>query len=143
MLTSLSPKVLGIVEAIARRGRKIYDAAISQLVKLPSSVMSRLPACIVNVSTKLAHILRLLILFFWWCFIQFWAIWLYGGGNDGVEVLYFMAFAARRTYDLTDLKLINQHLVLGPEMAWGFGQVLCLVLLTIIIFSAIDAVAQS
>jgi hypothetical protein len=54
-------------------------------------------------------------------------------------VLAFFGFAAWNTYDLIDLKLSNTYLVVDKS-ALGFGQVLTVVLLGLILLNVLDSV---
>jgi len=57
-------------------------------------------------------------------------------------VMAYFGFAAWSTYDIIDLKLSNAYLV-QDESAWGFGQVLPVVLLGLIVLNMLDAAKGS
>lgn len=98
-------------------------------------------SAIINLMIKLTvSLLYTTGLLIFWCFIQFLAVWSYGEGFYAVEVLIYVGFVAWNTFDLIDLKISNSSLVIGSENAWGFGQVLPMVLLAMIIFNLFDAV---
>jgi hypothetical protein len=63
----------------------------------------------------------------------------WGDDQSTVIVLALFGFAAWNTYDLIDLKFSNSYLV-TDESDWGFGQVLPVVLLGLIILNMLDAV---
>lgn len=71
--------------------------------------------------------------------IQFAAIWSFGDGFYALEVAFYIGMWAWSFYDIVDLKISNQHLLTEPETAWGFGQVLAVVLMGMIVFNLIDA----
>jgi hypothetical protein len=74
-----------------------------------------------------------------WCVLQFMAVWSYGIGWYPLEVIIYTAFASWDTFDIIDLKISNKPLLDGSENTWGFGQVLPMVLLAMIIFNTMDA----
>jgi hypothetical protein len=82
-----------------------------------------------------------MIIIFWWFARMFFALWAWGDPISAWIVLAYFGFAAWNTYDIFDLKLSNVGLVQN-ETAWGFGQVLPMVLLGLTILSIFDA-AQS
>ena len=43
-------------------------------------------------------------------------------------------------YDVVDLKISNEYLIEGSELKWGFGQVLAVLMMGMIIFNIADAV---
>ena len=83
-----------------------------------------------------------LALAFWFSFTQFLAIWSFGLTRDWywIELVAYVGFAAWDTFDLIDLKLSNKLLVTSEENSVrGFGQVLPLFLLFVILYGVIDA----
>jgi len=70
--------------------------------------------------------------------LQFVAVWSFGSGGYGVEVLIYIAFAIWSSFDIIDLKLMNKTLVIGEESSWGFGQILPMVLLAVLGFGLVD-----
>ena len=82
----------------------------------------------------------------YWLFLRFLGLWSWGEttsvlGNVLMVMAYF-GFAAWSTYDIIDLKLSNAYLV-QDESAWGFGQVLPVVLLGLIVLNMFDAAKDS
>lgn len=75
----------------------------------------------------------------WWLFLQFLALWAWGDAKSPLIVAAYFGFAAWNTYDLIDLKKSNTHLVVD-ETVWGFGQVLPMVLLGLILLNILDAI---
>ena len=82
-----------------------------------------------------------LVLF--WSFSHFITVWSYGSGYYPVLLAAEVGFAIWSTYDIVDLKISNAHLVAGEESIWGFGQVLPMVILSLIGLQAMDAWNQS
>ena len=79
-----------------------------------------------------------------WIFMHSLMIWSYGSGSYPVVLAAELTFAGWSTGDLKDLKSSNAHLVDGEEESiWGFGQVLPMVLLSLIGFQALDAWKES
>jgi hypothetical protein len=76
---------------------------------------------------------------FLWLFLQFLAFWSYGDEESLLIVLAYIGVAAWSTYDIIDYKLYNKSLLEDSESAWGFGQVLPVVLLALIALSTFDA----
>ncbi|KAH8590576.1 hypothetical protein B0O99DRAFT_521104, partial [Bisporella sp. PMI_857] len=68
----------------------------------------------------------------------FIAVWSYGNGSYDFEILCYFGLAGWNTWDIIDLKIMNQFLVCGSEAEWRFGQVLPTALLGLIVFSTID-----
>jgi hypothetical protein len=68
---------------------------------------------------------------------NFLAIWSFGSASFGMETLGILGYVSWATLDIIDAKVSNQDLVNG-EMSWGFGQILPIVILGIITFSALD-----
>jgi hypothetical protein len=68
---------------------------------------------------------------------NFLAVWSFGSGSFGVETLAILGYLAWNTLDVIDAKVSNRHLVQN-ELAWGFGQVLPLILLGTFLFRALD-----
>ena len=56
------------------------------------------------------------------------------------RVLFYVGMFAWGLYDLVDLKINNAHLLEGSETSWGFGQILAVVLILVLIFELLDAV---
>jgi hypothetical protein len=82
----------------------------------------------------------------YWLFLRFIGLWSWGEtrsvlGNV-LMVMAYCAFAAWNTYDIIDLKSSNAYLV-QDESAWGFGQVLPVVLLGLIVLNMFDAAKGS
>ncbi|KAG0127099.1 hypothetical protein HOY82DRAFT_672276 [Tuber indicum] len=68
---------------------------------------------------------------------NFLAIWSFGSASFGMETLGILGYVSWATLDIIDAKVSNQDLV-NNEMSWGFGQILPMVLLGNITFSALD-----
>jgi hypothetical protein len=82
----------------------------------------------------------------YWLFLRFLGLWSWGEtrsvrGNVLMVMAYF-AFAAWNTYDIIDLKSSNAYLV-QDESEWGFGQVLPVALLGLIVVNMFDAAKGS
>jgi hypothetical protein len=75
------------------------------------------------------------------CF-QFLAIWWFGDGFYALEVAFYIGMWAWSFYDIVDLKLSNKTLIVGNEMAWGFGQVLAVVLMGVLVFYVVDGLGE-
>ena len=71
---------------------------------------------------------------------SFLAVCSYGSGSFGIETIAILGYLTWNTLDVIDAKVSNLHLIDPPEseMSWGFGQVLPMVLLATIVFSALD-----
>jgi hypothetical protein len=66
-------------------------------------------------------------------------LWSFGDDESVLLILVYMGFAAWNTYDIIDLKLSNTLLLNGTENSWGFGQVLPVVLLALLLLATFDA----
>lgn len=86
----------------------------------------------------IAEIIRLSLKVVVFLVLQFVAVWSFGSGGYGVEVLVYIAFVIWSTFDIIDLKLMNKTLVIGEESSWGFGQILPMVLLAALGFGLVD-----
>ena len=75
---------------------------------------------------------------------SFLAVWSYGSGCFGIESVAILGYLSWNTLDVIDAKVANLHLIDPPEseMSWGFGQVLPMVLLVTVIFSAFDVFGE-
>jgi hypothetical protein len=75
---------------------------------------------------------------------SFLAVWSYGSGSFGIETVAIFGYLSWNTLDIIDVKVANLHLIDPPEseMSWGFGQVLPMVLLVTILFSALDVFGE-
>jgi len=80
-----------------------------------------------------------LLLCIWRAVRLFLALWAWGDSQSILIVLAYFGFAAWNTYDIIDLKKSNWYLV-QDESAWGFGQVLPVVLLLLVFLNILDAV---
>ena len=71
--------------------------------------------------------------------INFMAVWSFGSGSFGIEMIAILGFLFPTTVNVTDAKVSNLRLNDPPnvEMSWGFGQVMPIVLLVMIVFSAL------
>jgi hypothetical protein len=78
-------------------------------------------------------------LFIEWCLLRFFALVAWGDDHSMAVILGLFGFAAWNSYDLIDLKLSNVDLA-TDESGWGFGQVLPLALLGLILLNIMDAV---
>jgi hypothetical protein len=66
-----------------------------------------------------------------------------GWGRTGYGwVFFYLGFTSWATYDIFGLKMQNADLVEDVETGWGFGQILPVVLLAIVLFNVVDAVAK-
>jgi uncharacterized membrane protein (DUF485 family) len=74
-----------------------------------------------------------------WAFLRFFAIWAIGDEDSITIILALFGFAAWNTYDLIDYKLSNADLE-TEESDWGFGQVLPMVLLGLILLQNLDSI---
>ncbi|KAF2682486.1 hypothetical protein K458DRAFT_370386 [Lentithecium fluviatile CBS 122367] len=73
---------------------------------------------------------------------QFLAIWSFGDGFYALEVCFYLGMWAWSFYDIVDLKISNSRLVVGNETAWGFGQVLAVVLMGAFVFYVVDGLGE-
>ncbi|CAG8959869.1 hypothetical protein HYFRA_00013141 [Hymenoscyphus fraxineus] len=78
----------------------------------------------------------------WWAIHQFLALWAWGDSESTILVAAYIGFAAWDTYDILDAKISNAHLV-EDESMWGFGQVLPVVLLLLVLLNIFDVVDKS
>jgi hypothetical protein len=74
-----------------------------------------------------------------WCFLRFFALVAWGDDHSMAVILGLFGFAAWNSYDLIDLKLSYSDLA-TDESGWGFGQILPLALLGLILLNIMDAV---
>jgi hypothetical protein len=74
-----------------------------------------------------------------WAILRFFALWAWGDSNSITIILVIFGFAAWNTFDLIDLKLSNADLA-TDESDWGFGQILPVVLLGLILLQILDAI---
>jgi hypothetical protein len=74
--------------------------------------------------------------------LQFLAIWCFGDGFYALEVAFYLGMWAWSFYDIVDLKVSNRRLVVGNETAWGFGQVLAVVLMGALVFYVVDGLGE-
>ncbi|CZR59526.1 uncharacterized protein PAC_09420 [Phialocephala subalpina] len=78
----------------------------------------------------------------WSLFRQFIALWAWGDVHSPLIVAAYFGFTAWNTYGLIDMKHSNAGLV-ADETTWGFGQVLPVVLLGLIILNLMDALQDA
>jgi len=79
----------------------------------------------------------------YWLVIQFVPIWSYGRSNNAVSSAFmlfvYIGLNVWNTYDIITLKQSNKHLVNhAEERAWGYGQVLPMIMLLQVVFNAVD-----
>jgi hypothetical protein len=89
--------------------------------------------------TKTFKVVSCIPLILNWFFLQFLALWSFGDDESVLLILVYTGFAAWNTYDIIDLKLSNTSLLNGTENSWGFGQVLPVVLLALLLLATFDA----
>jgi hypothetical protein len=109
--------------------------------KIPTSV-SIAPAPKPRFSKPLQHLMEILLttpLIIRWLFIQFMTLTAGGDDKSVLLVLAYFGLAAWNTYGIIDLKMSNAHLIDGSESVWGFGQVLPVVLLGLVVMNVFDA----
>ena len=78
-------------------------------------------------------------LFIEWCVLRFFALVAWGDDYSMAVILGLFGFAAWNSYDLIDLKRSNSDLE-TDESGWGFGQVLPLALLGLVLLNIMDSV---
>ena len=126
-------------EPLESRNRKSLTARISfdfvdeQVEKLSQSLKQK-GGKYKRLQWPLAWTIRI----FSFLLINFLAVWSLGTGSFGIETLALLGYLAWNTLDVIDIKVSNLALVDPPETAWGFGQVLPVILVGVIIFSALD-----
>jgi hypothetical protein len=139
------PAIKKFVKHLSKQWTKVYNAIKQWQENQYDSfkeVHSR-PEPWVKGKLEIAAKLSLLICFaftrvFLWLLKQLFSI----QSNDGFYALYivcYIAFAGWNMGDIIDLKLNNAHLLESSEEAWGFGQVLSMALLGMIVFNVVDA----
>jgi len=74
--------------------------------------------------------------------LEFLSIWWFGDGLYVLEVAFYLGMWAWSFYDIVDLKISNRRLIVGKEMAWGFGQVLAVVLMGALVFNVVDGLGE-
>jgi len=92
--------------------------------------------CIMGVGKLCLSVLRALLFS---AFFQFLSIWSFGRGFYVLEVAFYMGMWIWGLWRIVDLKWSNKDLLQEWEGFWAFGQVLPVVLMGMVIFSAIDA----
>jgi len=73
-----------------------------------------------------------------WLSNEWLTMWAFGRSTSFLIIIAEFAFAGWNTGDLLDLKKSNRHLV-SDETAWGFGQILPVVLLGLLLLNILDA----
>jgi hypothetical protein len=94
---------------------------------------------IVSLILTLDFLFQIICRVVWFCLLQFITVWAWGSGRYGFQVLVYMGFTAWSAYDIIDAKISNKYLLIGSESTWGFGQVLPVALLGMLLINAIDA----
>lgn len=89
-------------------------------------------------SWLLMKIVKEVSYFVWGFSKQFLALWAWGDIHSPFIVAAYWGFTAWNTYDIIDLKHSNTILV-ADETKWGFGQVLPVVLLGLVVLNLMDA----
>lgn len=117
--------VVGVL--VNHLNQKSHSANLHWLQKLSSAI------------ALLAYLIEVACRVFWFLFTQFLSVWICGQSVYGIEVLVYMGFAAWNTYDIIDTKMSNRSLVDGSETKWGFGQILPVGLLAMLVVNAVDA----
>jgi hypothetical protein len=74
-----------------------------------------------------------------WIFWEWMTLWAMGESRSLLVILFLFGFAGWNTYDIIDAKVSNSRLV-TDETAWGFGQVLPVVMLILVVLNIFDAV---
>jgi hypothetical protein len=74
-----------------------------------------------------------------WAFLRFFALGAWGDDNSITVILALFGFVAWNSYDLIDYKLSNADLATN-ESDWGFGQVLPIALLGLILLQISDSI---
>lgn len=75
---------------------------------------------------------------FVWLFIQFVSVMSFGNGFYPFFLFLYIVFNVWTTFDILSLKILNKPLIWGEEDMMGFGQVLPLVLMGIVVFNTVD-----
>lgn len=93
----------------------------------------------------LKFVLDILVLLFgwlcvalYWLFLQWLSVWSYGDGFYPFTWVVYIAFNVWNTWDVMDIWTRNKSLIKDDEVKWGFGQVLPLVMVLSVMFTAVD-----
>jgi hypothetical protein len=75
----------------------------------------------------------------WYLLKRFLSFYCLGDRRHILEVLAFIGMSCWNTFDIIDLKVSNHELLEGSENGWGFGQILSIGLLGIIVLTIFDS----
>ncbi len=106
----------------------------------PSNILlSPVAQAFARSSAALLAIIAAFVLSMTWSITQFLAVWSAGSGFHPAEVLVYIAFATWNTTWIVDLKRSNLDLVSEVESVQGFGQILPLLLLLMVLLTFVEA----
>ncbi|KAB5566705.1 hypothetical protein GE09DRAFT_744351 [Coniochaeta sp. 2T2.1] len=75
--------------------------------------------------------------------VQLLDVWSYGSGFYPLTWFAYFAFYAWNVFDIVSAVVLNHGLIEDEEWSWGFGQILPLVLILGVLFSAVDVFRAS
>ena len=144
-MKKLADVVVDGLKAYGKRCVALGDVMLAAFKGFQTSTTwtERLLAAVAFAIVGLGLLILSVPLFLAWCFVQFWAVWSAGRGFQAVEVVFYIGFTAWNTFDLIDLKISNSALLTSSESSWGFGQVLPLALLLMLVFNLFDAAKET
>lgn len=95
-----------------------------------------------RVAVTIFHILLVALLGFfialYWISSQWVAVWSYGDGFYPVLWFIYIGFNAWTTFDILSLYTMNWVLLPAEEHAWGFGQVLPIIMILSVVYNVMD-----
>jgi hypothetical protein len=104
-----------------------------------NTLLSPMAQAFATSSAALLALIAACVLSITWSVTQFLAVWSAGSGFHPAEVLVYTAFAIWNTTWIVDLKRSNMDLLNGVESVQGFGQILPLLLLFMVLLTFVEA----
>lgn len=122
----------------------VIKSAIQPIKDCASSICPLLDRDKFNKATWLVHKLLGLKLqgifhLIKWLLWEWMTLWAIGDSESLLVILLLFGFLGWNTYDIIDAKVSNRHLVTN-ETTWGFGQVLPVIMLILVVLNIFDVV---
>jgi hypothetical protein len=134
-LDTTLPKKFNSLKAARSRG----NTSPSPNTNTGTSTRSHRLAVCVQGNFLLLQLTRFAFMLFW--LSQVWlSVWAYGDTEYRITWWFYLGFCIWNSFDIISLHRLNRHLLGDDELQWGFGQVLPLVMLFVILYSVLDAI---
>jgi hypothetical protein len=120
-----------------------FQAALNrdEIVNNGTSTTSRSPPKLLKAILKVMEVLASgLAVTVYFLFLQLLDVWSYGNGFYPLTWLAYFGLYCWNVLDIVSAVLLNRELIQDEEWAWGFGQILPMVLILSVLFLVVDVI---